>query len=245
MLLKSKYYVFIVSSILAFLLSCAKPINLNSIPIDNRIKCLLIPLQDLTGSYSPIKPSLEQLVQETSKNDFINYFIKGPTASYDQEVFVANYFIVHKMTEDKKFLNDFPDIPDSAWPDLNFDLIITGTVQQIRYGSPTEVSKYFIDGWLWGMWGVWAREKSEKSTRAALLEYNFKIFMAKTKQQIAAFTLQGAQKSTISDRERIVMLANKKVSEGFIYRLNNEIVKFYKISPQEYYKSGDKYYKYN
>lgn len=237
----AKIFAAILGVIILNVIGCAARVV--KIPVEDRIECLITPMKDLTGSYDPVSPKLETLIQQEGDSDFAKYEYRGTSSSYDKRIYVTNHFIIHKLLpENSRKLEDDPSLYKAS----TFDLLITGTVQQIKYGTPTEISKYFVDAWLFGIWGVLVREEAEQTNvnRAALVEYNFKVFDAKTRKKIASFTIQGAEKLPINDRERIVLLANKKVAQGLLVKLNTEVAKVYKnIEPRKYFKVGQNYYK--
>jgi len=225
--------------------SCARSLRLIPIPPEHRLKGLILPLKDLTGSYAPVEPKLEELIKDASKTNFIRYTYRGPSSSYDVDVYRTNHYIMSNVGPDGSDLANYyarKDNLSSTNIDSSYDFVVLGSVQQLQYGSPVEISKYIVNAWLWGAWGLLLSDRSTKENRAALIECNFKIYDARKRNQIASFTIQGAEKLPINDREKIVRLANKKIAEGFLFKLDNEVSKVYKIKAKEYYRSGNKYY---
>ena len=247
--LKCKRYsmvIVIVILTISTLIGCArlKPVQPNNVNIEDRIKCLILPLKDITGSYGPVEPKLETLLVQNSKANFIEYTPKRKISIRDKKkkFFQSNYNIIAK---ESNILNNesIEDMLNSLSKTSEYNLLITGTVEQLKYGSAFEVDKYIVDVYLWGIWGVLAHNQS-KNDRAALLEYNIKVFDLKTKKLISSWTIQGAAKSLERDREKLVKKANMNVTDGIIVKLNEISTKRFNFNPRIYYDKNGEYYEY-
>ncbi|MCK5759670.1 MAG: hypothetical protein KAH33_00150 [Candidatus Delongbacteria bacterium] len=219
-----------------------KPVSLNRVKIEDRIKCLILPFKDITGSYDPVEPKLETLLVEYSNSDFLGYKHKGNISIRDKnkDLFQSNYNIVEKKSN---IPNDakMDDILNSLSNASEYDLLVSGTVEQLKYGSAFEVQKFIVDVYLWGFWGILAHNQSEND-RAALLEYNIKVYDFNPKKLISSWTIQGAAKSPDRDREKLVKKANINVTDGILVKLNEITTERFNIKPIIYYDKGDNYY---
>ena len=222
--------------ILPVILNCSHSVSLIKISNENRLKLLALPLKDLTGNYDVVEPKMELLIENESKRNFIEYFYEGPYTSYDQINLITNHFDIDYFNKVNKLDSIITTNPNK------YHGIITGTVEQIQYGSPKEIAKYIVDSWLWGIVGLAYRESYEQGNRSALVEYNFKIFELPSKSKIASFAIQGTARHWKFVREKIVEKANKRAAYTFIYKLCKDISKHYGLEPIEYYKSGNKYF---
>lgn len=202
-------------------------------------------MDDLTGAYDAVEPKLVPIVKEKLNSGFVTYDYKGPTPRYNKVIFVPNHFISQELPSniDISKLIDNNELCLKLAEKLNARIVILGSVQQIYYGQPKEISNYIVDAWLWGVWGLAAREEYERTNKMALVEYNFKIYDSIDESLIKTFNIQGTYSSPIPDRQKLVHEANKYAANGLIFNLNKSITKYFGIKTKEYYKAGNKFHK--
>jgi hypothetical protein len=89
------------------------------VPHSQRITCAIGEFRDLTGTYSTISPSFEQLVSKKLTDDFAFKVETSVTRGGAKTIFVANQFVA---------------VPAGHTSDVT--LRIEGDVEQVQYGRP-------------------------------------------------------------------------------------------------------------
>lgn len=233
---------------------CTKhSINLNEEKIDKRIICLFKPLKDITGSYSVVEPKLEAILENNYDVDFVEYKPKFelPVRDRSKSLIQPNFIIVKRdsiITEESAI----SEILESSKYNSEYKLLISGTVEQLKYGAYYKVEEYISDIYLWGLaptlvpypTNLTPIPKEISEYRTALLEYNIKVYDFQTRELISSWTIQGAATSPERNREKIVKTANTNVSDGILVKLNEIYTAIRNIKPKVFYERNEKYYRY-
>jgi|GEM_PF-3599972 len=216
----SSYFIVAVHSIVISLLitSCIS-YNLDPIPQREEIVCHIIKFQDMTGTYDSVNPSLEELIQIKLTDDYT--FKYEIFSSGDKTVFLANQFTSNNnLIMNKK------------------DLIISGQVEQIKYGYPQDIKTNLANYHFFGLLGL-EIFSDDNDLRMAMIEYRIKILDSQ-KKILKTMIIQGTYKADVNklSREEIITIANKSVAEEFVWRINNELSEIFEIEPQKFIFNG-------
>ncbi len=231
--MNKKASTFIIIITVFLLIGCAVTIP-PPFPVQQRIECLIAPLEDLTGIYKAVKPSFETILTSKMMEDYAQHIDKGPTQGYKKKTILTNVFIplIISLEIDSSTEND---IVETFGKSSNADLLIKGTVDQLSYGSPMDIEKYIASYVAFGLLGVGSSAKSDKEKRAGFVEYRFKVYKLPDEKFLDSFIIQGAHSSSISGRQEIIKKANEIVTEELVYQLNNKIAKHFRKQPKKYF----------
>lgn len=175
---------------------------------DDRIVCVIEPLKDLTGSYEALEPKFEQLIVDKFQDDYTHRYTAGSYPQKDMTTLISNNFTF--------------EIASSSYvlPRDNA-LIISGTVEQIQYGSVIDIEGLIVDYHMLGLWRLYLG--GGEDSRAGLVEYRLAVRRAGDNGLIRTFIIQGAYRKSKPDRAKILEMANKLAVEDFCFELNDNI----------------------
>ncbi len=190
-------------------ISCSTPSLPPPVPVDDRITCAFEPLRDLTGQYDVLDRGFDDAVYEAMQRDYLWSYVEVNYPGRWRTEFITNTFTPSP-------LGSRPNQDKVA-------LLIRGSVEQIKYGSPREIKEYIVDYWLFGILGALRRDAKSKGERAALVEYRLELYDVAGNEILDTWVIQGAYKSGVADRSRIVQKANEVAAQRLLFRLNDEI----------------------